>query len=171
MYMKNLDGLLRDELHRLIGIETAAGPALTKMAKATTTPTAKAEINRAIAQCATHLRRLDLAITSIDGVPEAKACMCVEAMTECGNVVASDECDAHTRDARSVGMAGVLLSYGLARYEVALAYARALDYETVVHVIAESIEGIQASMALLAEHLDGVSKTAAEATSVRQPPV
>jgi ferritin-like metal-binding protein YciE len=126
MKLNSLQKLYIEELRDLYSAENQILKALSKMAKAASSPQLQAAFNEHVKQTEGHVDRLETIFKKLDKSPKGKTCKAMEGLVEEGSEMMSEKGDPIVIDAGLIAAAQRVEHYEIAGYGTVRTYARLL---------------------------------------------
>ncbi len=162
--MNSLYDLFVDELKDLYSAERQLLKALPRMAKGSTSDELRTAFEDHLQQTEGHVERLEQIFERLEESPRGKKCKAMEGLVEEGEEALDNEGDGDVLDAGLIGAAQRVEHYEMAGYGTAIAHAKALGYEDLASILAQTLKEEEAADQLLTQIAEGgVNRMAASA--------
>lgn len=162
----NLNDLFRHQLDTLYGVERQGRSALTRMARAATSPALRKELESAADETSAHVKRLDEVYAAIGSEAGTSTSKCIEGLFEDCAATAGLEADPGVRDAAMVAMAQAVQDNEIGRYRTAHAWATSLKQDKAGSLIKQILDEETAASRRLKELATGLNQEAAQRVDV-----
>ena len=135
-----LRNLYVDELKDLYDAENQLVKALTKMAKAATSPDLKAGFENHLEQTKEHVERLEKILDDLSENPKGKHCKGMEGLIEEGKEMIEEDPGSEELDAGLIGAAQRVEHYEIAGYGCVRTYAKLLGHDDAASTLQETLD-------------------------------
>jgi ferritin-like metal-binding protein YciE len=152
-----------DELRDTYDAERQLTKALSKLAKAASSPNLKEAFETHLEETQGQIERLDQVFASLDEKPRSKHCEGIAGIIEEGKSIMEEDFDDSTMDACLIAAGQRAEHYEMAAYGTLVAWARAMGHDEAVNLLQQTLDEEKAAdekLSSLAE--GGINQSAAE---------
>jgi ferritin-like metal-binding protein YciE len=135
----SLQEILIDQLKDLYSAETQITKALSKMAKAATSPTLKQGFQLHLAQTKEHAERIRTICEALKVKPIGKKCMATAGLVEEGQEAIDEDATPEAKDVMLIAAAQRVEHYEIAGYTSAISIAKALGLTSAVKTLSTTL--------------------------------
>jgi ferritin-like metal-binding protein YciE len=162
MSLESLQKLFEDELKDVLSAERQITKALPKMAKAASSDELRAGFEKHLAETEGQIERLEQIFENLGKTARAKKCEGMEGLLQEGTEMIEEEGEPAVKDAALIACAQKVEHYEIASYGTLIAWAKQLELDDAVELLAQTLEEEKATDMALTELAEGGINVAAE---------